>query len=37
MSKDMNGMEKLVFMGSVIWVMHWGVRLAQQVVSYALS
>ncbi len=27
MSKDMTGMEKLLFMGSFVWVMHWGVRL----------
>ncbi len=27
MSKDMSGMEKLLFMGSFIWAMHWGVRL----------
>ena len=29
MSKDMTGMEKLIFMGSFVWMMHWGVRLTQ--------
>ncbi len=36
MSKDMTGMEKLLFMGSFVWVMHWGVRVAQHVVDYFL-
>jgi hypothetical protein len=27
MSKDMTGKEKLLFIASFIWAMHWGVRL----------
>ena len=26
MSLDMSGMEKLVFIASFIWALHWGVR-----------
>ena len=28
MSKDMSGSEKLLFITSFIWMMHWGVRVA---------
>ncbi len=28
MSKEMTGKEKLLFIASFIWAMHWGVRLA---------
>jgi hypothetical protein len=28
MSKDMTGKEKLLFIASFIWALHWGVRLA---------
>ena len=31
MSKDMTGMEKLLFMGSFIWAMHWGVRITAAI------
>ena len=27
MSKDMSGREKLLFIASFMWAMHWGVRL----------
>ena len=27
MSKDMSGREKLIFIASFLWMMHWGVRL----------
>ena len=28
MSKDMTGREKLLFIASFMWAMHWGVRVA---------
>jgi hypothetical protein len=31
MSKDMTGREKLLFIASFIWAMHWGVRLTLAV------
>ena len=29
--------EKLVFIGSFLWLMNWGVRISQEVINYALS
>ncbi len=31
MSKDMTGKEKLLFIASFFWVMHWGVRLTTAI------
>tara|TARA_Y100000590_G_C15551246_1_gene950995 strand:- start:654 stop:797 length:144 start_codon:yes stop_codon:yes gene_type:complete len=33
MSKDMSGKEKLLFIVSFIWAMHWGVRVAFAAIS----
>jgi len=33
MSKDMTGREKLLFIASFIWAMHWGVRVAFAAIS----
>ena len=33
MSKDMTGREKLLFIASFVWAMHWGVRVAFAVIS----
>ena len=33
MSKDMTGKEKLLFIASFIWAMHWGVRLTTLIFS----
>ena len=33
MSKDMTGREKLLFIASFIWAMHWGVRDAFAAIS----
>ena len=33
MSKDMSGREKLLFIASFIWAMHWGVRVAFAAIS----
>ena len=33
MSKDMTGREKLLFVASFIWAMHWGVRVAFAAIS----
>ncbi len=33
MSKDMTGREKLLFIASFIWAMHWGVRLIYTIFS----
>jgi hypothetical protein len=37
MSKDMTGMEKLLFMGSFVWVMHWGTRIMNIIIDYVIS
>ena len=31
MSKDMTGREKLLFIASFIWAMHWGVRITAAI------
>jgi len=33
MSKEMTGKEKLLFIASFIWAMHWGVRLTGVIFS----
>ena len=33
MSKDMTGREKLLFIASFIWAMHWGVRVATAAIT----
>ena len=33
MSQDMTGKEKLLFIASFIWAMHWGVRLTTLIFS----
>ena len=33
MSKDMTGREKLLFIASFVWAMHWGVRVAFAAIS----
>jgi|TARA_B100000427_G_scaffold322993_1_gene325794 hypothetical protein len=33
MSKEMTGKEKLLFIASFIWAMHWGVRVAFAAIS----
>jgi hypothetical protein len=33
MSKEMSSREKLLFIASFIWAMHWGVRVAFAVIS----
>ena len=33
MSKDMTGREKLLFIASFIWAMHWGVRVAAAAIT----
>ena len=33
MSKEMTGKEKLIFIASFMWAMHWGVRLIYSVFS----
>jgi len=33
MGKDMTGKEKLLFIASFVWAMHWGVRLTFAAVS----
>ena len=36
MSKDMTGKEKLLFIASFVWAMHWGVRLSSVVIGNIL-
>tara|TARA_B100000579_G_scaffold263106_1_gene216811 strand:- start:183 stop:329 length:147 start_codon:yes stop_codon:yes gene_type:complete len=36
MSKDMTGKEKLLFIASFVWAMHWGVRLSSVVIGNVL-
>jgi len=33
MSKDMTGKEKLLFIASFIWAMHWGVRVSAAAIT----
>ena len=33
MSKEMSGREKLLFIASFIWAMHWGVRLTTLILT----
>tara|TARA_B100001996_G_scaffold207967_1_gene159491 strand:- start:755 stop:877 length:123 start_codon:yes stop_codon:yes gene_type:complete len=33
MSKEMSGKEKLLFIASFIWMMHWGVRLTTLAIA----
>ena len=32
-AKEMTGREKLLFIASFIWVMHWGVRVASAAIT----
>ncbi len=33
---ELTGSEKLLFIASFVWFMHWGVRLAQTVINYVI-
>jgi hypothetical protein len=35
-SKTMTSKEKLIFVASFIWLMHWGTRITDTVIRYAL-
>ena len=36
MSKDMSGIQKLLFISSFLWTLHWGTRVVSIVVDTAI-
>jgi len=37
MIMELTGSEKLIFIASFMWLMHWGVRIAQTLLNYVIS